>query len=416
MKEWVRRYRKSINLLEEEVDVLTGFNANIDVIHRASELDIESVEIKTELFNPIDSEEKLKCALKECMEKGENHEVDIQNFSPELPGKESLGGQAGIISNFLSGLGKGVIFYTPLLSKKLAQHLNEKVLYPVIDGNFVLKNVQDASNTDRTKKNHIFEYEADRTGRLILSDSLKGFGPYFRKGVEDNLQSMTGNVECCIFSGFHDVEGNKQAKLEKSARQLSKIDKPVHLEYVHKTQEKAKLIQKYIIPEVDSIGLDEDELKNLSDTGKDSFNLGEAFESAKYFIEKHNIERLHLHSMRYHMTVVEKSYPVSDQQIRNAMLFGELGAIQAAEKGKIPERDDIKDFNMEKKHLQDLDYLREFEEFFELEDFTEEGIAEVEGYRIIAIPTIVHEDPKRTVGMGDIISSGAFAFEFRSGS
>jgi len=90
--------------------------------------------------------------------------------------KKFIGGQAGIMSNFLAKTGNGVIFYTPLLSEDLSSRIDDKVLYPVMDGEFELKNVRDASNTDRTKKNHIFEFDSkESTGRMILSDTLKGF-------------------------------------------------------------------------------------------------------------------------------------------------------------------------------------------------------------------------------------------------
>ncbi|EHK00758.1 hypothetical protein HRED_11237, partial [Candidatus Haloredivivus sp. G17] len=45
------------------------------------------------------------------------------------------------------------------------------------------------------------------------------------------------------------------------------------------------------------------------------------------------------------------------------------------------------------------------------DEFVETGKALIEDYKVCAIPTLIHEDPKRLVGMGDLISSGAFAYE-----
>ncbi len=421
MKEdrWLERYRNSTDHVRESVDVLTGFNSNIDIIHHVDKLDLDLEDTEPELKD-VKSLNDLKSSLKYCINEGENHEIDIEaDFELDLPGEEKIGGQAGIVSNFLSGIGSGVIFYTPLLSEELAGNLNEKILYPVIDGEFVLKNVRDASNTDRTKRNHIFEFNQEKSGRLILSDSLKGFGPYFRKGVEDNLEKIQEGVDCAIFSGFHDVEGNMEAKLKKSEEQLSKLEIPVHLEYVHKNEKITSLIIEHIASEVDSIGLDETEMKKLlsvmqierEDEG--DLNLGEAFREGKKILEELNLSRLQLHTYRYHLTLTETSYTRSKEKIRDAMLFGEVAAIQTAEKGEIPDKEVITDFNMENKELHPLRELEHFEDFFDLEDFSREGVAEVEDLNVIAIPTIIHQDPKRTVGMGDIISSGAFTSEFR---
>ncbi|MFB6217411.1 MAG: ADP-dependent glucokinase/phosphofructokinase, partial [Candidatus Aenigmatarchaeota archaeon] len=343
---WKERYQAATDIKDLTADVLTGFNANIDVVHDAGSIELED-NAEPVLKEKLESMDDLVSGLKYCVENGENHEVDFSGFDIELEGKESIGGQAGIISNYLAKNGNGVIFYTPLLSEELADMLEEKILYPVIDGEFVLKNVRDAANTDRTKKNHIFEFESEKTGRMIVSDHLKGFGPYFRKGVEDNLESIDRNIDCGIVSGFHDAEGNIEAKLKKSASQLKKLESPLHLEYVHKNSDLNLLILKYILPHVDSLGLDETEIKKVSklagleDPGE-HVNLGEAFTFSKNMVEKFDLSRIHIHTYRYHVTVVKEGYNCHPETIRDAMMFGELSAIQMADTGKIPGGEEIK--------------------------------------------------------------------------
>lgn len=416
-EDWEEKYRNSTDLVESSVGVLTGFNANLDVIHQVSEIDLDLEGVNPELLEEVSNLDELRSSLKYCIENSENNESN-KNLEIDFEGEEFIGGQAGIMSNFLAGTGNGVIFYTPLLSEELASEIDEKVLYPVIDGDFTLKNVRDASNTDRNKKNHIFEFnKKDSSGRLILSDTLKGFGPYFRKGVEENLDTIQKNIECAVFSGFHDIEGNKDAKLKKSAKQLEMIDKPTHLEFVDKNQEITSLILKYILPKVDSFGLDETEFESLMEllemeTPEGNLNLGKAFDASKRLIKKFDLERIHLHTYRYHLVVAENGYTTSKNEIRNSMLYGEVAAIQAADKGYIPSKEDISDFDMENKEINGLEELHHFGDFFDLERFDEKGIAEIDGYKVIAIPTIIHNNPEKTVGMGDIISSGAFTSEF----
>jgi ADP-dependent phosphofructokinase/glucokinase len=416
-EDWIEKYRDSTRLVENSVGILTGFNANIDVIHQLSDIEIDLSNVDPELSEHISTIEELKSSLKYCIENAENNEIDIGDLEPEFEGEENIGGQGGIMSNFLAGTGNGVIFYTPLLSEELSSKIDEKVLYPVIDGEFMLKNVQDASNTDRTKKNHIFEFNDDSTGRLIVSDTLKGFGPYFRKGVEENLDTIQQNIDCAVFSGFQDIEGNKDAKLKKSAKQLGMINKPVHLEFVNKNRKITSLILKYILPEVESFGIDETEFVSLMDIldieqPEGDLNLGEAFDASKEIIRKFGIERIHLHTYRYHLTVASDNYPTPISKIRDSMLYGEVAAIQEADTGSIPDKEDINDFDMQNKEINGLNELNNFGNFFDIKEFEKSGTAEIDGFKVAAIPTIIHNDPERTVGMGDIISSGAFSSEF----
>jgi len=413
---WLEKYSASADLAEPSRDILVAFNANIDkIIEVGDDLDPDA---EPEDLQKASSYHDIRSALRYCMERSENREIELGDIDHEFDdGDEYIGGQAGIMANFLSGIGNAVIFYTPFLSEELAEMINEKVLYPVVEGEFVLKNVRDAANTDRTKTNLIFEYSGEETGRVIFSRKLKGFGPYFRKGVSDNFSKIDSDVDRIILSGFHDVEGNKEAKLKKSRAQVKELKTSVHLEFVYRNDEISSLISRYIIPEVESIGLDEDELKNLLEllemdiAEEDHLSLGETFQVAKKLVEKFDLERIHVHTYRFHLTVAEENYRFSSKRIRDAMLFGELCAIENADKGEIPNSDDLKKFDMEKLHLEGLEELEHFQEFFELDDFVETGTAEVEGYRVAAIPTMIHEEPERLVGMGDIISSGAYVAE-----
>lgn len=417
-EKWIEKYRSSTEMVNKPADVLTGFNANIDVIHQVSELNLDLKDSEQKLIKSLNNTEDLKSSLKYCINKSENNEVDKGNIELKLEGDEYIGGQAGIISNFLAKTGKGVIFYTPLLSEELASNIEDKVLYPVIDGEFMLKNVRDASNTDRLKKNHIFEFNNQGdTGRLIVSDTLKGFGPYFRKGVEDNLDFIQQTVDCAVLSGFHDIEGNKVAKLKKAARQVNMIDKPTHLEFVNKNLETTSLILEHLIGEFDSLGLDESEFKAIVkhldiDSISGDLNLGEAFSCSKKLLNRFNLDRIHLHTIRYHIIVVKQDYATPMEKLRKSMLYGEVAAIQAADKGELPSKEDIETFNMENKEINGLQELEHFEDYFNLEDFKESGMAEIDDFKLVAIPTIIHRDPEKTVGMGDIISSGTFSSEF----
>lgn len=414
MKEaWLNKYKESVEDLNFNSRVLVGFNANIDVTLNFEDLDINLDDVKKEKIDYIRSESDLKKVLRYCRDEETNLEFEVKDFEPKLDGEESIGGQAGIMSNFLSRMGHRSVMYTPFLSEEVVEKMDNDILYPVVDDGLVLKSVSDSVNSDRTKKNHIIEFK-EESCRLILSDKLRGFGPYFRKGIEEKFSLIQEEVDKAIFSGFHDIDGNFDARLKKSEKQLRKLHIPKHLEFVSSTREKDKAIIEDILPQFTSVGMDESELKTISEIIgykiDERPSLGEVYSISKKIIEEYSISRVHVHTRNFQTVVADKKYPVRDKNIRESLLFSGLAAVSQAERGKIPEIGEI-EFNDEDMHLTRLDDLEHFQDFFELEDFVETGIARLEGCKVIAVPTIIHEEPERLVGMGDIISSGAFAAE-----
>ena len=401
-----------------EVNVLTGFNANIDYIYSFDDIDLDLEDVEARNMETVKNPEELKSVLKYCMENNGNKEVHGKHMAREFPGADKrLGGQGGIIADFLSKTDNYVVFYTPMLSKELAEKIDSEVVYPVADGGLKLKRIRDAVNTDRTKENMIVEYENEHTGRFIVSDTLQGFGPYFRKGVEDNLDKLDEEIDGAVLSGFHDADGNFEAKIDKAEIQLSQIKSPKHLEYTGMEKEKSRKILESLIPEFDSIGLDESEAleigKMLEHELGDELSLGEAFQLSKTLIEDRELERVHIHTYRYHVTVTAEEYDTMPEKIRESMLYAENCALAMADTGEVPESTDLENYSLENKHVHMLDDLEHFQHHLDLENFVESGIASVEDFNVVAIPTLIHENPERVVGMGDIISSAAFTAELR---
>lgn len=411
-QKWIERYENSLELRNNYSESLVGFNANLDVIADLEEVDIDLSETEPEKKDRVDNIQDFRSLMKYCKQEGANLEVD-SDYSPNFKDSEiRIGGQAGIMSNFLAKTGNGVIFYTPFLSERLAEEMDEKILYPAVEGSMQLKNVKDAVNSDRTKKNCIIEYSGEKTGRLILSNKMKGFGPYFRASVEDNFEKILEGVDRVILSGFHNAEGNIEAKFAKSREQIEKIDRPVHMEFVHRNYEISQKILG-LAEEVESLGLDEDELdavKQILEIDTDEGSV-EDLEAVKQIREILELDRIHLHTLRYHITVVKEDYDVKPEDIRSSMLYGIQSAIKMSEIGHMPDKEDLEDFSMEGKYLHNLDPLKRIETETELEKIVETGFDSGKDFTAVIVPTIINEDPERVVGMGDIISSASFMSE-----
>lgn len=420
-QEWRIRYQESTELIgKNSVNVLTGFNANIDFLYKLENLEISLEDVDEDLVNPVENMSDLKSTLKYCVENGENEEVngkDFHDLMPEL-GRKRMGGQAGIIANFLSGFNNYVMFHTPLLSKELANMINSQVVSPVMEGKILLKRVKECVTTDRTKKNTIIEFSGEKTGRLIVSDNLKGFGPYFRTGVEDNFEVLEEEIDRMILSGYQNIDGNLESKLQKAKKQLSSIESDKHLEYVAMEDQKSEKVFETVLPEFDSIGMDETEAKQIaefSEVDLEGENLGstEALKLSKELIREKGLSRVHVHTYRYHVCVSSKDYEIRPEKMSKAILFGEACAIQMADQGEIPDQEDMKRFDLENKHIHRGEPLEKLSHELGEDDFASEGVYEDDEFKVVAAPTLIHEEPERLVGMGDIISSGAFTAELK---
>ncbi|MBC5792769.1 MAG: hypothetical protein H8Z69_01895 [Nanohaloarchaea archaeon] len=416
--EWLDKYNEIDSERIENTIVLTAYNANIDVISRVEDLNLEISEVNPKLHEKINTKAQLEQALKYCMENEENHEIDKGSLEYEPEGDARIGGQAGIVANLLSRIGSKPIFYTPLLSEELTSVLDNEVSYPKTGKNRIIEEkVNECANSTRTKKNLIFEFQSGRTGRLILSDTLKGFGPYFNSDLEDNISELDAKIDCGFLSGFHNVTGNKESKIKKSERQLKAIESPLHLEFAYKGKEIAELMLDFIVPEVDSIGVDENEIHKILEIkdieASEDLDLVEGFEKCSQLLEKLNISRIHFHGFSYHLIVAEEGYSLESSKIRDSMLLGEMTAIQEAETGKIPSKRTLEKFDSQDENLslKGIEQLSKFEEVHDIEKFGSKGFAEIEGKKVAAIPILIHQDPEKTVGMGDIISATTFTSE-----
>ncbi|MDY6774705.1 MAG: ADP-dependent glucokinase/phosphofructokinase [Halobacteria archaeon] len=420
---WKTKYRKSTRLVDEKTDAVVGFNVNIDVIHYIEETDLDVSDADPRLVSRVEDYEDLRSSVRYCVDEGENHEVSL-GFELDIEGDEHIGGQGGIMSKYLSQTRNGVVFYSPVLSPEIASILDDGIVFPVEeDGELRLRPVGDCSNTQTTKRNHIFEFKTDRSGRLILSGYAEGFDPYFPEPVEGHIDELG---DCALLSAFHDVSERPKQKIEKAASQLRQIEIPVHTEYVHKDDETASLVIEKILPEVDSLGVDTTEMREiLMSHGIEVYgdmSLEDSVEYAREVSDSLGIERLHLHTYQHQVIVADEEYPVPLERIRDSALYGCVSSLGVAEEGRIPDSEYIDGFSPDaaddsdnendKEILSDsLDEMRRLGESMHVEGFEEDGTARVGDKKVAVVPTLIHPNPVRTVGMGDITSAGAFTSE-----
>jgi ADP-dependent phosphofructokinase/glucokinase len=366
------------------------------------------------------------------------------------------GGQAGIIANQMAALGAQAYVYNPVLSKLQAEMYDSRVKFPVIAGDTLRwVPIRDGVNSDWTKINYIFEYPKDttyvfgervvttvRANRIILGtrNPLAAMG--FAEEMEPFLPEVGAAMDCGFMAGYHHarIEGRadtlaefidlslRQHKLLKSANPALKL----HCEYLpmHNPEQEAVLLRS-LVPRFDSYGINEAEIMRVLDClgfeneareiarAERSFSL---YQGALALWREFRLPRLHLHNLGYYLVIIAKPYPVSPEKVRQACLFASaVNAVKAKRGGAVP-REAVAE--MAGFPLSDVG-LSQLEAFAEearqagypiTSDFTATGIMECEDHTCIIVPAHVVPNPVSTVGMGDTISSSAFAAEVSLGT
>ena len=416
---WRTKYRKSLDRdTKKRVSILTGFDIGLETHVEAEEVTKNTDQPEAEIVEPVKSIGQLRSCIAHCSENKQNRTLKGKNLHEILPeeSKKTIGGSAGISANFLSNTGNYVGIYTPVLSEKVTERLNDDIVSPELDGKLVLKRATECTNSDRTKNDAVIKLN-NGENYLKLSGKMQGFGPYFRSGVEENFSYLDHEIDRIILSGFQETEGNHESKLIKSSQQLEKIETEKHLEYVTMSQKKRQLMIEEVIPKLESISLDEAGAKELTEEleiqAEGDLNAEDALNLGKALLDMERIKRCHIQTYSYQVCVTEADYRIDASKIRDAMLYAQISSTAMAETGSIPEEEKIQKIELYGKHVHRLDPLEDMANHLDNEDFVETGVYSGSDIKVVAIPTLIEEDPSRVDGLRTLSSSGAFTEEIR---
>lgn len=448
---------------------LAAFNTNVDVVVHLNDsslkklqadprLDLSKVESlrSTEITTIVNGNEFL-AVLMEALEAGKSHYIVLSNMQllnwlEEVfaERKESMGGQAGIIANQMAALGARSIVYTSLLSPKQASMFFPEVDVPVIEGNLAIVNVKDGvRSTDQIKENWIFEYAkgerfeinghvivTPRANRVILATRPQGIKMGFGPEMDGFLPSLGQEIDVAFLAGFHYAPTKKDeldqylASSMDSVHQLKEQNPRLrfHFEYVPMSEAEAeKSMLKAVATEIQSFGINENEIKRVLNIlgyerecaaiegNERAFCL---YEGSLRIMEHLGFERIQLHNLGYYVVVLKKPYPLDPKQVREACLYASsVNAIKAKYGGyvlheKLTEAGEIALSQIGLDQLQAFALEMKSQGIQVPADFTSEGILEREDHYVLVIPAHVVPNPVSTVGMGDTISSSAFAYEW----
>ncbi|MBI2446152.1 hypothetical protein HYV43_07225 [Candidatus Micrarchaeota archaeon] len=472
--DWNLRIMQSVKEAKKlkKIRVLTAFNAVTDYIkhvdsaavqaafskldepHRAKVLEKSQGDVKH-----LDTPVEFLAALIHAMRIGKASRIVA---SPTLlkwlddtfgnPDERRLGGQAALMAVQLKQLGAEASIYPAFLSVDQAKLLEGqvKVPTPVKKKLAFINPLKAARAEDATTASWIFEFkkgqvldvgervESPRDNRLIVSYPA-AYVPAFRPEMEPFLPALAKNLDLLIVSGYHSLhEKTYKTHLKTILAQLERMKNAnkklyVHYEFVPFEEE---AVEKDVLSQVskytDSMGLNEVELVGALHTlgyKKQAQDI-ERHESAEtlYYggvclLQRLKLKRLHVHSLGYNVLILHPS--VNAEAARDGALFGAVAATLKSVKGKLDQKSlgqpvDLKiseagynQLGVFESSIWDSWQKRKKKPISSLlrKQFMSAGIFEEKDHVAIVVPAPVAAGLKTTVGLGDVVSGCAVAYE-----
>lgn len=430
--------------------VVTAFNTNIDAVAKISgrqlstwaehfalaETDITAP--PTAIFEPCD----VIRGICKCFIHGIAEEWLIENMATadwlkhDMPhDRLAMGGQAGIIANLAAVLGiKRVIAHTASHPKTQATQFLSYDNLLGFDEKGILKPAHQISRKNETPLiHHIIEFAKDdvlalngktytcpKANRFIATYDPANLALTVNPAFVKHINQY--GYDYLILSGFHNLTASHNG--------LSRIDAIVpllkqwrqswpqgliHLELAS-TQDKIirrEIVEK-IAPLTDSLGLNDREaldilevidaphfarLQNQPLTASDLFAIALKIKTFT------GTPRLQLHMFGLYFTLQNKNFKISPQQNLHGMLTAAVVAASKAGNGKIEKPADLLWVLQNQNGNFNFTALQNLSAHLSAPQLTSTGIFENENYTLIATPTLLINNPKTLVGMGDTISA-----------
>lgn len=461
---WFNNYQSAEQQLQKMAKVkglISAFNANIDAVIKISGKQIEEIavthamnadQLVAEGKKSITTNEDAIRGLIKCFKSGIAEEwlidnVDVFNWLNEVIGYDTLqmGGQGGIVANAMAVCGVNPVYVHTASSPKEQSKLFLDL--PNLQNANNVGELQMANTIDRSKDipliHWIIEFNkgdklvlngveitCPKANRFIATYDPLNFKLHIDEAFDKKMSCPETQFEYIILSGYQMLQ-NKLAdgksgidRIDASKKIVSGWQKnsPNHILHFEIASTQDTSIRKYLIDslakDADSVGFNERELidilevidqKQLAlacDKDTHSSNLFKGMLEVFAYI---NCPRIQLHMFGLYITIQKKGFKISPLQNRKGMQLAANIAASKAGTGAINTNDVLlwsKDQQVSDIGLNELKNLAEtVQEIFGANNLLEEGIFTNNTIEIIAVPTIIIENPITLVGMGDTISS-----------
>ena len=384
-------------------------------------------------------------ALQRMIRSKETYEWALKTFGP---GELRLGGTSANMARSLAPLEIPVTVYANPLTVELAELFGDADAMRVIakegDGYALKRPIEAAAERGVFAIHWIFEYDPSfeltldgdtikphRSNRYIPSwnpaNNQFKMSPLFAEGFKARLDQYSH----LLFSGFHILsetypDGQTCEDVVRplgeylSDIRLQKPELKIHLEMASIASKRVRqAVIDFVLPHVDSLGLNETELplllenigqEQLADELRTTPSIDEFLRACKFAIERTGVERVHFHNLGYYICLEKRPW-TSPQDSRDALLFAAVLAAARAQNGLFTKIEDSQaGFEANVAPL-GLEQIQELADAINEPQLAETGLCDYEGLALAAIPTRLVDKPLFTVGLGDTISAGAFLTE-----
>ncbi len=449
---WLEKFKtvpQSLQNMRTVKAVATAFNTNVDAVLKikgskiaelAKQLGLSLADLQNITRTKLETADDVIKGLFRCFTRGIAEEwltedKLVYDWMVENLGYDRLqmGGQGGIVANALAVTGVSKVYaHTNSLPELQAQQflkldnllsfdehghaqpaysINREVDIPLI--HWILEFDKGDSVTIDGQT-----FTCPKSNRFIATYDPLNLHLVMDKHFVEQLSKEP--VDYIVLSGFHALtERNNGVKLQDDVipiiQQWKRNGDLVHLE-IASTQDIAvrKAIIKKIAPIVDSIGINEreaidilevtdfEDLAEKCNQDTHSINMFDALMNIKKHIKA---PRIQLHMFGLYITIQDKGFKISPEANLRGMMLAATVAAGKAGTGNINDAKNLLWAQGQKVSDVGLNELKDLAEHLHKPELLSNGIAEVDGHDVIAIPTILVEKPVTLVGMGDTISS-----------
>ena len=463
-KTWFKHYQSSSEQLQKMSNVnglISAFNANIDAVIKVSGKQIEGIisqynmdssallangtkSIKT---NEDSVRGIIKCFIGGIAEEWLIEEKTVFDWLNTNIGYDNLqmGGQGGIVANVMAVCGVNDVYvHTASSPKEQSKLFND---LPNLKNVNKYGELQKANTIDRNEDvpliHWIIEfdkgdtlningtsYKCPKSNRFIATYDPLNFNLAIDGAFDKKMREPSTKFEYIILSGYQMLKrellnGNSGSdRIDESLKIVEKWrsnnpDNILHFE-IASTQD--KIIRKYLVDtlakNVDSIGFNERELidilevigeNDLAAVCETNTNSSNLFRGMLKIYDYTKCSRIQLHMFGLYITIQKRGYKVTPIQNRKGMQLAANIAATKAGTGAINSHDILlwsKNREVSDIGLNELKNLsKTVEKEFGENNLVEDGIYTNDFLEIIAVPTIIIDNPITLVGMGDTISS-----------
>jgi ADP-dependent phosphofructokinase/glucokinase len=453
------------------MNVLCGYNVNIDSIYRISGAEVsellETFE-ETEILKKIEklpekilSKSDFVAGLAYCMKNGCGAEwlvleQSVFEFLKNRYFEKSLvrmGGNAGIMANALSQLGVSRVIPNIAMPSKIQLSLfsGNAIYFPASEENcaekndftenkYVVSSIQDPIHFvfDFSRGDTFLlcgtEVLVPRENRFIATSDHLNLRLYVNPAFEKYALEHACELDGAIISGFHLLlesypdGSNYKTILEERLYQIKRWKGEneklqIHLELGHFASKKiaASVFQEFAAFS-DSIGMNEDELVTLGHfhgvPGEkiSRMEAGAVGNAAYRLASQHGLKKIIIHTREFTLTAFKPNFNSILQEMARrkleAMKFGINCAGVYAASGRLEGREFVE---KEASKLQESSIgkkqLESFLQVFNGQALGQGAYAFNGEYIICMLPTLLSKFPVTTVGLGDTLTAGIFLRE-----